>query len=213
MIKTSAAALSKMTAEDIKRELRKYYGFQKNIAIVSAFGFAFVWFCTRMAHAPAVVQWFAGLSVLFCILCFIYTFVMQSDVSRCPFLKKHGGAFELSMKIQTGADKILYQDHKVIVTADYIIPTDRTKYYILQYQPLKEILLFFGFYDDNNPSYQLLWCMDERAIEHKYECSDPWEACRAMMPYMSGRARYSEEDAEIKQIMREIREYAKENRH
>ncbi len=203
MLKTSAA-LSKITAEDIKRELRKYYGFQKSIAIVSAFGFTFVWFCTHMAHAPAAVQWFTGLCIPFCILCFIYTFVMQSDVSRCRFLRKHGGAFELSMKIQAGADNILYQDSKIIITTDYVIPTDRIRYYILQYQPLEEIRLFYGTYDSGNPKYQLLWCITEDAMERRFECNDPWDACSKMMPYMPTEARYSEDNREIRAIKDEI---------
>ncbi len=207
-----------VTPEQICEEVRSYHRKQATLWGVGIV--IFVVLCTIIFVAlkdngvtkiPAMILFVVGL--VFFLWLFITNIMALFNLERNALLKYYGPPFVLANAIREGAEDVIFRDSNLIITKKYILYKDLViNRWVTGYLPLRDILLFFGFYNDQDPSIRMLRCVDEYGIEHQFTCKDPWEACRAMMPYMSGKARYGEEEAEILAIMDEIHQYAKENK-
>lgn len=206
MLKTSATALSKITGEDICENIRNKRSpafwralFTGLIFLISTFVglhlFGFLHFFTIFVLVCAAVCLGAAFWNLYFIL----------NPARCSIFKEYGSPEMFAMFLRQQAEEVVYSDNDLILTKQYIISAD-----FEQIVPLKTILLFFGYSQNDSEKYVRVW--DEKAKETYFRCKNPWNICQQMMPYMSGKARYSEDDAELRALAEQIKEYAKENR-
>lgn len=206
MLITSAAALSKITGADICENIRtkRLPGFWR--ALLTGLFFLI---CTFVGlHLFGFVHMFTIFMLVFAAICLgasLWTLFFILNPARCSIFKEYGSPELLAQLVQHQAEKHVYSDNDIILTEQYIMSSD-----FEQIVPLKTILLFFGYSQENYGKFVRVW--DEKAKETFFRCQNPWHICQLMMPYMSGKARYSENDAELRALAEQIKEYAKENR-
>lgn len=194
---------------EVTAAIQTCYGRQLAWDGVGIAGMGFAMFCMQQSQAPGVVMTTARWGMEIIVLMGLYCIVMMMMPSLSPLLRRHGDAFTLAAKIRAGSDSIIYRDSHVIVTRYYVMLESKHTDYLKSFVPLEDIRLYFGFYNDADPSERCMIIWDRHACERRYPCPNPWEVCAILEPYVPWEARYSESDSDIREIMEEIRAAAR----